>query len=456
MTDERDQIENERDQALPDDAAQAGNVASQIEDIPAPDGADVLENLPTEEAAEVVEHLDPTTAAQILTEMDTALAATVVADMEEIEAAMVLGEMDPDDRVDILGLLPKPLRDRLVAEMEPAHAAEVRQLEQYPPDSAGGIMTTEVTALGEDLTVQQAIEELRRRSKEFEQMFYVYVVDQRQHLLGVLSMRDLILAEPQTRLGRIMRTEVDSVTTTVDQETVAKLMQRYGYLAMPVVDERGRLVGIITHDDIVEVIEEEATEDVQRLFGAGPEERLSSPWHLSFRKRIFWLLVNLGTASVAASVVGVFEHTIAQLAILAAYMPIVAGLGGNASAQAMAVVIRGLAVGKVDRRLLRHVMLRELRVGITMGLVVGLVIAVIAVVIHIGEARLADHLAFGAVVGVALMCNVTLACITGSAIPFIMQRLGFDPAQSASIFSTAAIDITGFFILLSLANMFLL
>ena len=165
--------------------------------------------------------------------------------------------------------------------MDAEEADEVRELEQYPPDTAGGIMTTEVTALPEDLTVEQAIAELRRLNEELEQMFYVYVVDARGHLVGVLSMRDLILARPERTLAQIMRPNVVSVPATMDQEEVARMMRKYNYLAMPVVDDRNRLVGLITVDDVVDVMEEEATEDVQKMFGAGPEERLSSPWTYS-------------------------------------------------------------------------------------------------------------------------------------------------------------------------------
>src|SRR3954466_7203168 len=216
--------------------ADSRDVATRIEEIPAADGADVLEALPVEDAADVAEYLDPETAGAILSEMDPTLAASVLADMEAREAAMVVAAMDPDGAVDILEHVPAPQHDAILREMEHEEAEEVRALERYPPDTAGGIMTTEVTALPEDLTVGQAIEELRRLNEELEQMFYVYVVDRRRHLVGVLSMRDLILARPERRLAQIMRTEIRSVPATMDQEEVARIMRRYGYLALPVVD----------------------------------------------------------------------------------------------------------------------------------------------------------------------------------------------------------------------------
>jgi magnesium transporter len=382
--------------------------------------------------------------------MDPTQAAHVIEDMEEAEASMVLAAMDPDDRVDILEHVEGALHDRLVGEMTAAEAEEVRNLEQYPPDTAGGIMTTEVTALQEDFTVEQAIGELRRLSEELEQMFYVYVVDSRKHLVGVLSMRDLILAKPDRPINQIMRTNVSSVPVTMDQELVATRMRKYGYLAMPVVDERNRLVGLITVDDVIDVVNEEATEDVHRLFGAGAEERLTSSWPFSFRMRIGWLQVNLVTALVAASVVGFFEATIQEKAILAVYMPVVAGMGGNASAQSMAVAIRAIAMGEVSRSLIWQVMRKQLLVGVCSGLTIGLTAGAIAWIFHY------DHgLMLGVIVAAALLINHTLACVWGVLVPYVMKSLGFDPAQSATIFTTTLTDMVGFFSLLGLATIFM-
>jgi len=426
------------------------DVANRIEEMPAADGAAVLENLPPDEAADVAEYLDPTTAGAILSEMDPTLAASVVTDMEAAEASMVLAAMDPDDRVDVLEHVPAPLHDQIVGEMDAEDAGEVRQLEQYPPDTAGGIMTTQVTALYEYLTVGDAISQLRELNEQLEQMFYVYVIDRRGHLIGVLSMRDLILARPARLLRQIMRPEVRSVPATMDQEQVARLFRKHGYLALPVVDERNRLVGLITVDDVVDVVEEEATEDVQKMFGAGAEERLTSPWAFSFRKRVWWLLVNLATAFMAAAVVGVFAETVRKWVVLAFYMPIIAGMGGNASAQAMAVAVRGIALGQVDRSLLGRVMVRQFLVGLMTGLVIGFITGSIALVYHHDRGT-----QLAVVVTLALIINHTLATVSGAAIPFIMKSMGFDPAQSATIFATTVTDVGGFFSLLGLAALLL-
>jgi magnesium transporter len=429
-------------------------VANQIEEMPADDGASFLQELPPAQAADVLEYLDPVTAARMLTRMDAQRAATMVRHMESVEASSLLERMSPDDRVDILDHIEAPQHDLIVRAMEPVEAAEVRRLEQYAPDTAGGIMTTEVTALYEHITVENAIMLLRRLHEELEQMFYVYVIDRRQHLVGVLSMRDLILARPSVSLREIMIKNVRAVPATMDQEQVAQIMRKHGYLAMPVTDEQNKLVGLITLDDVIDVIEEETTEDVQKLFGAGAEERLNSPWIFSFKKRVWWLEVNLGTAFLAAAVVGAFEGTIQQLAILAAYMPVVAGMGGNASAQAMSVSIRGLAVGKVDRLAMKRVLTREIMVGLFTGVVVGFTTLIIALIFH-RDMGLFKSFVLGMVICMALIINHALACTSGASIPFVMKGLGFDPAQSATIFATTVTDVVGFFTLLGLAQLFL-
>src|SRR5205814_3860148 len=242
--------------------------------------------------------------------------------------------------------------------------AEVKHLEQFPSDTAGGMMTSQVTALYEYITVDNAVQLLRRLNEELEQMFYVYVINRTGKLVGVLSMRDLILAKPDSQLRNIMIKSVRSVPATMNQDEVAKLMRNYGYLAVPVVDKDSNLLGLITLDDVMDVIQEEATEEFQRAFGAGAEERLSSPWHYSFKKRIWWLEINLVTAFLAAAVVSLFTKTIEALPILAAYQTIVSGMGGNAGAQTMALSIRGISLGEVHASMLRRILHREVLSGL--------------------------------------------------------------------------------------------
>ena len=428
------------------------DIAERLAELNDHDAARVLEQLDAADARDVIELLDPEVTASIVTEMNPARAAAVIETMPTENAAQVLADMDPDDRVDVLDEVVEARHDELVAGLDEEDQEEVRRLERYDPDTAGGIMTTQVTSLFEYLSVQDAIEQLRNLNEELEQMFYVYVIDSRQHLVGVLSMRDMILAQPSTVLRDLMIPNVRAVQGDMDQEEVAQIFKKFDYLAMPVVDEKHRLIGLITVDDIVDVLQEETTEDVHKLFGAGAEERLDSPWFFSFQKRVVWLLVNLLTSFAAAAIVAVFAGTIDALPILAVFMPIIAGMGGNASAQAMAVAVRGISIGKVDTRLIRHVIKREFFCGLATGLAVGVLTAVIASVYSAGKGSdITAAFGLGLIVFLALVINHTLACVSGAGIPFLMKRLGFDPAQSATIFATTVTDVVGFMALLGLA-----
>ncbi len=411
------------------------------------DGAVALEILPPEAAAGAAQLLPRSMAADMLRRVEPERAEGLFALMVPQAASDILSAMAPDDRVDVLRQCSRKLHDTLVRDMAPAEAAETRQLEQYSARSAGGIMTTEVTALPKTYTVEQAIAELRKIHQKSGQLFYVYVVDDQRRLVGVLSMRNLVLAETNYLLENILIPNVKSVPATMDREEVARLMRASRFLALPVVDEDGRLAGLITLDDVVDVIHEEATEDVQRMFGAGAEERLSSSWHFSFSKRIWWLQVNLGTAFLAGLVVAVFGSTMHRLSFLAIYIPVISSMGSNAGAQAMSVAIRGITQGRPNQKLLRHVLNRETIVGFLSGIVIGVTTAIIAMIwqFHHG-------VALGVVLGVSIIITQTLACITGAAIPFIMRQLGFDPAQSAIIFISTITDIAGFALLLGLAT----
>jgi magnesium transporter len=435
----------------------AQSIADRVEEISPVDGAQEMTQLSLERAAEVSAILDPETAGHILARMTPEGAAGIITTMPPPEASMVLSAIDPDDRVDILQHVSGPLHEELMREFTPQDAADVRNLEQYAPDTAGGIMTTQVTSLREDMTVEQAIAELRRIKEEMGQMFYVFVVDRRMHLVGVLSMRDLILSRPEMRLNQIMRPNVVSVPATMDQEEVARITRKYKYLAMPVVDARNRLIGLITVDDVVDVISEEATEDVQKMFGAGAEERLLSTWQFSFRKRVIWLEVNLATAFLAAWVVTWFDDVIAIIPVLAAYQGIVSGMGGNAGAQALAVAIRGIALGENAPRLLMRVLYRELVCGLLTGLAVGVTTWACAAahIFGLNQYNNYNPVLLGAVLCLALVVNHINACVTGVSIPFAMKKLGFDPAQSATIFATTFTDCGGFFATLWLAKIIL-
>lgn len=441
-------MESESVAVAPSPSGTAADLVERIASLPPADAASFVAELPPDQAASLAAALDAEVAARVLSRMDRAAAAVIVSAMDVPVASGILEQVPPDDRVDILELLPEFVHDELIRGMDTQHADEVRQLESYPANTAGGLMTTQVSALFEYVTAANAISILRQLSKTLEQFFYLYVINQRQQLVGVMSMRDLILAEPDALLRDVMKTEVRAVPATMPQEEVAALMRKYGFVAMPVLGPDARLIGIITLDDVVKVYETAATEEVQRMFGAGAEERLSTPWQFSLRKRFWWLEVNLGTAFLGAEIVSLFTTTIEAFPILAAYLTIVGSMGANAGAQAMAVAIRGIATGEGKREILARVLKREFMVGLISGIAVGLTTAVLIMVLKQTE----RSLLIGTVVCVALVLNHVNACVTGVCVPFLMKRLGFDPAQSASIIATTFTDCGGFLFCLGLAR----
>ncbi len=406
--------------------------------------AEVVRMLDEETAGRVIGLLPPERAAAVLSHLPDETAAVVLLHPSMERAVEVVQELDPDDAADIVAEMDGRQRDALLDASGDAGDV-IEELLDYPEDTAGGLMTPEVLSVRRQWTVGEAIDAIRRRAMELEQIYYTYVVDRDDVLTGVVTMRDLILAPTIALIDDVTKPEVVSVSVDTDQETVAEIISRLNLLAVPVVDHDGRLVGIVTVDDVIDVIQEEASEDLQRLVGAGADERTDSPFSYALRMRFPWLLVNLVTAFAAASVVGLFESTIAKLTILAVYMPIVAGQGGNTGAQTMAVVIRGLALGEIPVGQGRRVILRELALGVVNGVVVGAVTAAIAQLVS-GRPGL------GIVIGAAMVLNMALACAFGALIPLGLRRAGLDPAQASSIFLTTVTDIVGFAAFLGMAT----
>jgi len=414
------------------------DVAAVLEELPSTQAVEVLEALPTAAAAEALEHLEDQEAEQL------------VGDMEPPRAAKVVAHMALDDATDVLAALPRERREQILGCM-PRHERDVFEaLLTYDPESAGGIMSPEVTALSADYTVEHAIAELRRMADAAEQVYYTYVVDADGKLVGVLSLRDVLLARREQKLREIMITRIVSVPHTMDREEVARTLTKYGYLALPVVDEANRLLGIVTVDDVLDVITDEATEDFQRMVGAGGDERIDSPVGLVLRRRLYWLLINLGTGFLAAFVVGRFEHTLAQITALAVLMPIVAGQAGNTGLQSMAVMIRAISAGETRSRSVLGVVRREVYIGATAGIAVGVVC--MAATLLWNHLQWKDSPMVAVVIGVAMLGCMTTATVSGALVPIVMKRLGFDPAQSASIILTTVTDVSGFAIFLGLGS----
>jgi magnesium transporter len=417
-----------------------------IENLPPPDGAALLSHLPFDKSAELVGRLDPNVAGRILAEMHPSFAATVLTRMGPPKASGALASMRPDDRVDVLGEIPSALRERLIREMPPSDADEVRRLERYPPDTAGGIMTTEVTALPAHFTVDRAIADLRSRRKEREPVFYAYTVDVDGRLAGVLSMRDLILSDPTTSISEVAVHAV-AVTEDTDQEEVARRLRTLGYLALPVVDAGNRLLGIITADDVADVAEEEATEDIQKLGGS---EALDAPYlsigFLSMlRKRGTWLTVLFVGEMLTATAMGYFEHQIARAVLLALFVPLIISSGGNSGSQAATIIVRSLALGELATRDWWRVLLREARTGLVLGAWLGLVgFLRIAAWQYMGWFDYGPHyLLLGLAVGLSVTGVIAFGSVTGSLLPMVLHRVGLDPATSSAPFVATIVDVTG-------------
>ncbi len=412
-----------------------------------------LDRLDVDNQRAILRRFDAEQASEIIAEMESEDAAELVSEMREQRAINVLHEMDPDDAADIVGELEQEDRDRLMEGLQksqPETAETVRELLEYPPDSAGGIMNPNVAALDENITVDEAIEYIRKTEDEYENVHYIYVVDADYVLRGVLSMRDLVLARKNVPLREIMHTDLIGLAgPMMDRSVVAQIMADTNFHAIPVVDGDGRLLGIVTHDDIMDVIREESTEDMQRLAGAGGDEAIMDNIFESLRQRSPWLVVNLATAFVASSVVGAFQDQISHLALLAVFMPIIAGIGGNTGTQTLAVTVRSLGMGEIGLFDAPQVCLRESLKGFINGVVIGALAALIALV----STRRFD---FAAVVWLAMLLNMTLGGLVGSLIPFTLAKFKLDPASGSSIFTTGFTDTGGFLIFLGLGSYFLL
>ena len=410
-------------------------------------GADVVEQMELEYARAIVERMAPAAAAGLLKQVMDEYSADVLEGMDPTQATAIIELMAPDDAADVLADMDEAQRKGVLRHLDPQAAGGLGQLLRYDPDCAGGIMTTNFVSLGGDSTVEETIERIRSRAGEIEQIYYTYVVDEQSRLVGVVSMRNLILAKGNTQLREVMMAEPISASVDDDREEVIEKTREYDLPAIPVVDDGARLVGIVTIDDVVDAMDEEFSEDVQKMVGVSGIENVSTPWAVSLRSRMPWLLVNLFTATVAATVVAFFRGEIEKLVALAVLMPIIANQGGNTGQQALAVTIRALALGQIGPHRAWGVIGREFLLGITHGLIIGGLCALMA-------GWWWGNPGLGFVVGLAMLCNLIVASAVGAAIPLTMKKLGFDPAQSSTIFLTMITDTVGFASFLGLAKLF--
>jgi len=386
-------------------------------------------------------------AMEALSELGPEGGAALLADRPAEEVARLLHDLPSDDAAAIIDNLPEPLSNAVLELIEKRPGDAVGELLEYEEQTAGRIMNPRVFALSEDMTAGEAITTLQG-ARDVEMVFYLYVVDARRHLVGVVSLRRLLLVPPATPLKRIMTTDLTSVRTDTDQEEVARQVASYNLLAIPVVDEENKLVGVITVDDVIDVIKDEATEDIYRLAGVSVDERVFTPMTESLKKRLPWLLINLLTAFIAAWVVNLFSSTIAAWLVLATFMPIVPGMGGNAATQTLTVIVRGLALGELTWANSRKALLKEILVGVGNGLATGAVAALVAWVM-VGQPSV-GLLLFG-----AMIINLFVAGAAGTLIPLGLKALKVDPALASTVFITTFTDVAGFASFLGLAALYL-
>ncbi|MGI9038417.1 MAG: magnesium transporter [Gemmatimonadota bacterium] len=428
-------------------AADEAGLEDRLSALHASDVADLIEGLEDDDRLLLLGRLAPEVVADALSEMEEVeRPADLLLRMDRARIGAIVEEMADDDAADILGDLEPHQQAEVLSTVSVPDAAQIEELLHYPEETAGGIMTRDILAISSDLTASQAIGEIRRQARGDNDFYTIFVVAADRSLMGVVSLQDLVLADPDTRLEELTEEPSAVVPVSMDQEAVGRILSRYNMASIGVVDALGRLVGRVTFDDVIDVLEAETTEDILRFAAVSDEEEVRGSTADAIKSRLPWLCLNLGTASLGATVVWLFQDTIETLVMLAVVMPIVAGLGGNAGTQALAVTIRRIALSDESLAQRWQVVGKEALVGLLNGLVVGSVAFVVGFFI-LGEGPI-----FGLVVLLAMWGNMIVASFAGAFIPILLESVGIDPAVASSVFVTALTDLSGFLLLLGLAT----
>lgn len=416
-----------------------------LEDFHPSDVADLIESLDKKERALVLKCLPDELASETLAEMEETAHPEdlLIADPERVTE--LVDQLSDDDAADIIGDLPIEKQQEVLARLTRTQAGELRELLSYDEESAGGVMTTEVVAVAESATVIEAVSEIKKQVAAREDFYSVFVIDGEGRLRGTVSLQNLIIQPPEVPIGEITEPPKAVVPASMDQEEVARLISRYNLVSVPVVDPVGRLIGRVTFDDVMDIIEAETTEDILMLAGGSGEEQLGGTAIDAIKNRLPWLYVNMLTVGIAAGVVYIFRPTIESAVLLAVFMPVIAGLGGNAGTQALAVTVRRLALSS-DRRGRWKVVFKEVGVGLVNGAAIGLVAGLIGYYLDGG------NILMGVIVLVAMWMNLIVAGFAGAFVPTLLENLGVDPAVASSVFVTALTDLFGFLFLLGLAK----
>jgi magnesium transporter len=421
------------------EAGERGMVLNIAADLHAPDLARLLTHLPFEAAWELFHWLPVEDAGEVLAEIEGPLRADLLEDARPERVTEIIDELDSDDAADVLAELPDDLARQILTGLE--DAADVQTLLGYDEDTAGGIMGTELVAVPESWTVEEATEEVRRNAETVEQIYAVFVVDPQDRLVGMLSLKTLLLSQARSVVSDLMDREYHWVSPDVDQEEVGRIMQHYDLVSLPVVNASGRLLGRITIDDVVDVIREEAEEDIQRMSGiATGNEELDASVFLVSRGRLPWLLLGLVGTIMAGFVVTQFEASLAEAVVLASFMPIMTAMAGNAAIQSSAITVQGLASGRLWTGDAFGRLGKELAVAFVNGVALAFTLAVFVSLIGFGGGN-SIHLAL--VVSLSLFIIILLATTNGALVPVLLARMGVDPAVAMGPFVTTSNDILG-------------
>jgi magnesium transporter len=410
----------------------------------------LFEKLPQEAKERIINILPTDIASEVISEMHEEQGpGELLIGLNPEKRSEIIEELDYDDATDIISQLDEDEQKEILKDLDQEDADSIRALMLYPDDTAGGIMNSDLVKVNIRLDKKDALEEIIRQSEEMEEFNTIYVVDDHNILQGILSIKSILKSKADAHVGDLVNTDFVFVKADLDQEDVADLISQYNLNSIPVVDDNMKLLGRITVDDIIDVIEEESTEDILKISGVSEDEELSGNWKDAVKSRLPWLIINLGTAYLAASVVRHFDSTVAIIAPIAAYMTIIAGMGGNAATQALAVTVRRISLNDLTDKQSYNAVVKEFLVGLINGAANGIVVFVIALLYD------ADPM-LGLVLFLAMTGNLVVAGLTGASIPLILKRVGIDPAVASSIIITTFTDCAGFFLPLWFASKLLL
>jgi magnesium transporter len=422
----------------------------------------ILSEYHASEIAILFERLNIEDQERIINLLSTEIAAQVISEMhEEGHPEDLLIQLSPDRRTEIVQLLDYDDATDIISQLEDAEqkeilnelsdhdASNIRNLLSYPEDTAGGLMNTKFIRINLNLTKKDAIDEIIFQSENMEEFYTIFVVDDHGVFQGIVSLKDIIKAKGNAKITELVKAEVAWVSPYTDQEEVARLISQYNITSIPVLGEDMTLLGRVTFDDVIDVLQDENTEDILKISGVSEDEELSGNWIEAVKSRLPWLIINLGTAFLASAVVRHFEPTLEKIAVLSAYMTIIAGMGGNAATQALAVTVRRISLYDLTNQQAYRTIIKELTVGVINGAVTGLIVLLFALYFD-------SNPLLGLVIFMAMTGNLFVAGIAGAGIPLLLKRVGIDPAIASSIIITTFTDVFGFFLLLGLASKLLL